>query len=1630
MKQPLLLLAGALALAEMAGTAQAQTPGVGIGTTAPDASAALDIVSSDKGVLLPRVADATALASPATGLIVFQTGSPAGFYYNAGTPAAPSWQQLATASGAAITADNGLTKTGQNIQLGGPLTGNTAVGLGGNSFGFTGSGNVGVGTATPAYPLDVVSGLRVSSPTAAGGASLSQAVVSGGVNSLDGQSFTLPVGTVVRSIVVYANSGSGTLELYQGTPGSGAALSSQAVTYTPGYGPTTVPLATPLTVAAPGVYSFRLTGFDYLSFANGNPYAGGAAYSGTSATAADLRFDVNYDGQNAATLFAAPSGLVGINTLTPTANLDVNGSTRLRGLAAPGVVLTDANGNLSSGSAVSALGSNFIQNQNATDQPANFRISGTGALGGMLQFNSTDADKIYLTYLGAAGSKIGHAAGWGVLNYAGPGTGGTVGFHSWLTTTGAAYQERMRLTDSGLGIGTSAPGSTLDVRGTANVSNTAGSFQLFQFPAANNTVLMGDFSGLNSNGPQLRFEGSGAAGSFMDIGQNGAGDFVVEGTDAPRLTVLNGGRVGVGTSTPGAMLDVQGGADNTGANDPGALAFSYRSGGYRHFVRSRHNSGLGAGGNDLDFYLNNSNTAAGSSAAGTGNTHVLTLENNNGQAWMGLGTTVPGGRLHIVNDAGGGGASDDYLIDEYGPGDQGLYLRRSNGTVAAPVTLANNDFIGQLVFVPRVAGGLGYSGSRIASYYRGDGTTMSTDLQFVTSSTEHLRLLPTGALWQLNTNNNILLTTGTTTAPTGGGNVVLGNAVGSALTSGYQNVLLGQTAGNHLTTGYNNVLLGNGPGDALTTGADNILIGASAGSGTSGSANIMVGGATGAVAGTAERSVFVGYASGNQTTGNRNTLVGYAAGQNTAAGTNNVALGHAAGYDNTSGSNNTFLGADTNANANNLTNATAVGYGARVSQSNSVILGDNASVGIGTSAPFTRLSLSPGTTEPKITLYDGGSTANHYGFGVSNSQLNYHVYGNAASHVFSAGGKNGDGTELMRVRGDGHVGIGTNSPSGQLANNSGNTIGSDNQGGNGGSLSWAATQQGYVGQIYNAGTDGNSNGLVVKVDGTNPNATVLDVSKGTQNTLGTSLLAVRASGQVGIGINTPQATLDVNGSTRLRGLPTAGVVTTDASGNLSSTTLSSLGATTASNGLTKTGADVALGGTLTQNTTLTQAGNSLSVVGIATTPQQISQLATTNPGNAAATLGQGFTLPAGATITQIDVYGNGGTNTFTVYQGAAISGTVLGSQSVTYNTGQALTSIVLSPAITVSAAGLYSFNTGSTAAFALHTGNPYAGGTSYSGTSSVAGVDMKFAVYYTTSAAAPTLYAGSNATVGIGTASPTATLDVAGTARVRSLPTAGVVTTDASGNLSSSATVGSLDATTASNGLTRTGTDVALGGALTQPTTISGISSTNSLELIGTSATRITNTTAAAAASTRVLGLYGQYSSSIAGSGAHLSFLEGSGFEVGRIAATQDVGSYLIGMSFSTTNGSAGTVTERLRISPAGNVGIGIDPAAKLDVNGTARLGTNGTTFNAIIRAAITQTVGPISAGSAVTVTFTVANVVAGGTAYVSPSNDLANGISISYARTATGQVIAKFYNATGGTVTVASGVYNITVVQ
>ncbi len=75
-----------------------QNIGINATGTAPDASAMLDVQSTTKGLLAPKMTllQRNAISNPATGLLIYQTDGTAGFYYNSGTTAIPVWTTLTT----------------------------------------------------------------------------------------------------------------------------------------------------------------------------------------------------------------------------------------------------------------------------------------------------------------------------------------------------------------------------------------------------------------------------------------------------------------------------------------------------------------------------------------------------------------------------------------------------------------------------------------------------------------------------------------------------------------------------------------------------------------------------------------------------------------------------------------------------------------------------------------------------------------------------------------------------------------------------------------------------------------------------------------------------------------------------------------------------------------------------------------------------------------------------------------------------------------------------------------------------------------------------------------------------------------------------------------------------------------------------------------------------------------------------------------------------------------------------------------------------------------------------------------------------------------------------------------------
>jgi hypothetical protein len=139
----------------------AQGVAINSDNTNPDPSAMLDVKSTTRGMLLPRVTQAqrTAIAAPATGLLVYQTDNPGGFYYYNGT----GWFRLSlqnegwstTGNAGNVSADNFIGTTDNqpllfrlnNIPSGklDHINGNYFIGSGAGQSNTTGYRNIAIG---------------------------------------------------------------------------------------------------------------------------------------------------------------------------------------------------------------------------------------------------------------------------------------------------------------------------------------------------------------------------------------------------------------------------------------------------------------------------------------------------------------------------------------------------------------------------------------------------------------------------------------------------------------------------------------------------------------------------------------------------------------------------------------------------------------------------------------------------------------------------------------------------------------------------------------------------------------------------------------------------------------------------------------------------------------------------------------------------------------------------------------------------------------------------------------------------------------------------------------------------------------------------------------------------------------------------------------------------------------------------------------------------------------------------------------------------------------------------------------------------------------------------------------------
>jgi hypothetical protein len=219
---------------------------------------------------------------------------------------------------------------------------------------------------------------------------------------------------------------------------------------------------------------------------------------------------------------------------------------------------------------------------------------------------------------------------------------------------------------TGMNIGDS---TIAEVGGNVGIGTTNPS-GVFDLQRASSGDILQRFWNTGSGGAKLRYVAANGATSqvqFVDLDETIAAVAVDQtngiqfrvtapGTNSEptlaastKMAIGRSGGVGIGTTSPLAKVDIQGGAGFDGAGDPKAMAFQYSGGGYRHWIRTRHNAAVGVG-NAIDFFVNNVSSAGGSSGPGTGSTLVMTLDSGR----VGIGTTIPTYKLEIIDPSNRG----------------------------------------------------------------------------------------------------------------------------------------------------------------------------------------------------------------------------------------------------------------------------------------------------------------------------------------------------------------------------------------------------------------------------------------------------------------------------------------------------------------------------------------------------------------------------------------------------------------------------------------------------------------------------------------------------------------------------------------------------------------------------------------------------------------------------------------------------------------------------------------------------------------------------------------------------------------------------------------------------------------
>ena len=540
------------------------------------------------------------------------------------------------------------------------------------------SGNVGIGTTEPAYPLDVSGVLQATSIRSAGFYNPSSANNSGLQLLNTGANIARNIADANPVLFVQQVNPSSTGDILQLKNSASTVLTVQQ-SGNVGIG-TTAPTAKLDVNAGAGVYSGEVARFGgKVSIGQSGTESGQLALRSTSGryltiSETDTANSVisNSSGNitiTPASSFIISTGNVGIGTTNPSAKLSVLGSDSLAT-----TTVANLSGSTGTGLVVMADGKVGIGTTAPSDVltvngaiKSNSWIAANGA-----SINSTNG--LYYSAIAKGNYGFGTATATGAYPLSlssGSATTYTDGYINLFT----AGLERLRIDNAGnVGIGTTGPGAKLDVvTGDAigliiKETNNNQAANLFEVRRNTSDLITrlyesGDaglmeigYSGFN-NGKVLINGGESGGGASM--GLFNASNIKTVNLLSNGVSYFNSGNVGIGTTGPQFKLDVSGIIASGYGIGNGELR-SYQVTDALNYISVKTDTGINksgiyraGGANNFPFYYNTSNGNVVQDAGFTGASNLFMIGgvekmrvNNAGN--VGIGTTGPAQRLAIV----------------------------------------------------------------------------------------------------------------------------------------------------------------------------------------------------------------------------------------------------------------------------------------------------------------------------------------------------------------------------------------------------------------------------------------------------------------------------------------------------------------------------------------------------------------------------------------------------------------------------------------------------------------------------------------------------------------------------------------------------------------------------------------------------------------------------------------------------------------------------------------------------------------------------------------------------------------------------------------------------------------------